>query len=76
MTRTCGSPQPTRLSVSRAAFVTGGTGFVGLNLVQQLMAGGLDVTALHRPIDIDTAVEGIGRAMRFHSIQQPAARAS
>ena len=29
--------------------VTGGTGFVGLNLVQQLMAAGWDVTALHRP---------------------------
>jgi dihydroflavonol-4-reductase len=33
----------------RAAFVTGGTGFVGLNLVQQLMAAGWEVTALHRP---------------------------
>jgi dihydroflavonol-4-reductase len=33
----------------RAAFVTGGTGFVGLNLVQRLMAEGWDVTALHRP---------------------------
>jgi dihydroflavonol-4-reductase len=35
--------------MSRAAFVTGGTGFVGLNLVQRLMAEGWDVTALHRP---------------------------
>src|ERR1700731_4787644 len=35
--------------MSRAAFVTGGTGFVGLNLVRQLMAEGWDVTALHRP---------------------------
>jgi dihydroflavonol-4-reductase len=35
--------------VSRAAFVTGGTGFVGLNLVQQLIAAGWNVTALHRP---------------------------
>ena len=33
----------------RTAFVTGGTGFVGLNLVQQLMAAHWDVTALHRP---------------------------
>ncbi len=33
----------------RHAFVTGGTGFVGLNLVQQLKAAGWDVTALHRP---------------------------
>jgi dihydroflavonol-4-reductase len=32
----------------RTAFVTGGTGFVGLNLVQRLMAEGWDVTALHR----------------------------
>jgi dihydroflavonol-4-reductase len=35
--------------MSRSAFVTGGTGFVGLNLVQQLVAAGWDVTALHRP---------------------------
>ena len=32
----------------RAAFVTGGTGFVGLNLVKELMNRGWDVTALHR----------------------------
>ena len=36
-------------SGSRAAFVTGGTGFVGLNLVKELMIRGWDVTALHRP---------------------------
>lgn len=35
--------------MARTAFVTGATGFVGLNLVQQLMAEGWDVTALHRP---------------------------
>ena len=35
--------------MSRTAFVTGGTGFVGLNLVQALMAADWDVTALHRP---------------------------
>jgi 8-amino-7-oxononanoate synthase len=35
------------------------------------------ITALHRPSDIDRAVEAIGRAIRFdHSIRQPAARAS
>jgi len=33
---------------ARAAFVTGGTGFVGLNLVKELMIRGWDVTALHR----------------------------
>ena len=34
--------------MSRSAFVTGSTGFVGLNLVQRLVAEGWDVTALHR----------------------------
>lgn len=33
----------------RAAFVTGGTGFVGLNLIAHLTALGWDVVALHRP---------------------------
>lgn len=37
------------LSRERTAFVTGGTGFVGLNLVKELMIRGWDVTALHRP---------------------------
>jgi len=37
------------LIMRRTAFVTGGTGFVGLNLVQRLIADGWDVTALHRP---------------------------
>ena len=36
-------------SAQRTAFVTGGTGFVGLNLVKELMIRGWDVTALHRP---------------------------
>jgi dihydroflavonol-4-reductase len=36
-------------SPGRAAFVTGGTGFVGLNMVKELMIRGWDVTALHRP---------------------------
>jgi nucleoside-diphosphate-sugar epimerase len=30
------------------AFVTGGTGFLGLTLVEQLVAAGWQVTALHR----------------------------
>jgi dihydroflavonol-4-reductase len=41
--------RPMPPSSSRAAFVTGGTGFVGLNLVKELMIRGWDVTALHRP---------------------------
>ena len=35
--------------MQRKAFVTGATGFVGINLVQRLMVDGWDVTALHRP---------------------------
>ncbi|MBF7731537.1 NAD-dependent epimerase/dehydratase family protein [Pseudomonas sp. N040] len=34
--------------MARSAFVTGSTGFVGLNLVQKLKNDGWDVTALHR----------------------------
>ena len=33
----------------KTAFVTGGTGFLGLNLVEQLTARGWRVVALHRP---------------------------
>jgi nucleoside-diphosphate-sugar epimerase len=33
----------------RTAFVTGATGFVGLNLVRMLMSQGWDVAAFHRP---------------------------
>jgi nucleoside-diphosphate-sugar epimerase len=35
--------------MTRNAFVTGSTGFVGLNLVQHLVTQGWNVTALHRP---------------------------
>jgi nucleoside-diphosphate-sugar epimerase len=34
---------------NRTAFVTGGTGFIGLNLVEHLTQSGWDVVALHRP---------------------------
>ena len=33
----------------RTAFVTGATGFLGLNLIRQLCEAGWDVVALHRP---------------------------
>ncbi|PAU92732.1 oxidoreductase [Aliifodinibius salipaludis] len=34
--------------MTKNAFVTGGTGFIGINLVKQLVEQGWDVTALHR----------------------------
>jgi nucleoside-diphosphate-sugar epimerase len=34
---------------SKTAFVTGGTGFIGLNLVERLTQSGWSVVALHRP---------------------------
>jgi dihydroflavonol-4-reductase len=41
--------RPMPPSAQRSAFVTGGSGFVGLNLVKELTIRGWDVTALHRP---------------------------
>lgn len=35
--------------MAKKAFVTGGTGFIGINLVKELAARDWDVTALHRP---------------------------
>ncbi|MDQ2801048.1 MAG: NAD-dependent epimerase/dehydratase family protein, partial [Armatimonadota bacterium] len=35
--------------MAKTAFVTGSTGFLGLNLIQQLTEQGWQVTALHRP---------------------------
>jgi nucleoside-diphosphate-sugar epimerase len=35
--------------MTKTAFVTGGTGFVGLNLIDELIKQGWAVTALHRP---------------------------
>lgn len=35
--------------MAKTAFVTGGTGFLGLNLIQQLTEEDWEVTALHRP---------------------------
>lgn len=36
------------MDTMKTAFVTGGTGFLGINLVKQLVEGGWQVTALHR----------------------------
>lgn len=44
--------------MTKTAFVTGGTGFLGLNLVAQLVAQGWRVVALHRP---DSALDYLRR---------------
>ncbi len=36
------------MNKARTAFVTGGTGFLGINLIQQLVSEGWEVIALHR----------------------------
>ena len=35
--------------MAQTAFVTGGTGFIGINLIELLVHEGWEVTALHRP---------------------------
>ena len=35
--------------MAKTAFVTGGTGFIGINLIELLVNEGWDITALHRP---------------------------
>lgn len=44
----------------RTAFVTGGTGFLGTNLVEELVTAGWDVTALHRPGSSTERLERLG----------------
>jgi len=58
--------------MSRTAFVTGGTGFVGLNLVQQLMAGDWDVTALHRTSSDLTYLKRFNPRLAVGEITDPA----
>lgn len=49
MTQRIGPDSPAPGRPGRTAFVTGATGFLGLNLVEQLTAAGWQVCALHRP---------------------------
>lgn len=44
--------------MARKAFVTGGTGFIGLNLIEQLTREGWKVTALHRPTSDLSYIQG------------------
>lgn len=59
-----------------SAFVTGGTGFVGLNLIAELAARGWTVTALHRPTSDLTYLARFPVQRAIGSITDPAALAA
>jgi len=50
------------------AFVTGGSGFVGPNLIEQLLARGWTVTALHRPSSDTSLLKKLGAELTVGSI--------
>ncbi len=58
------------------AFITGGTGFVGLNLVAELTGLGWTVTALHRPASDLTYLKRFPVRLVVGSIIDPAALAA
>lgn len=58
------------------AFVTGGTGFVGLNLIAELTSLGWTVTALHRPTSDLTYLKRFPVRPAVGSITDPAALAA
>jgi nucleoside-diphosphate-sugar epimerase len=57
-----------RTTVPRTAFVTGGTGFVGRHIVEQLVAAGWRVVALHRPTSDVRALQALGAELAVGSI--------
>lgn len=56
----------------RTAFVSGSTGFLGRNLVEQLTAGGWAVTALHRPSSDVSVLERFAVRLAVGDISDPA----
>jgi nucleoside-diphosphate-sugar epimerase len=62
--------------MARTAFVTGGTGFVGLNLVQRLKEEGWDVTALHRRSSDLTFLKRFSPRLAEGSITDPGSLAA
>jgi nucleoside-diphosphate-sugar epimerase len=57
------------------AFVTGGTGFVGLNLVAQLRQAGWRVVAIHREGSSTGRLAGLGAELRQAGLDDPSALA-
>ena len=57
---------------ARSAFVTGGTGFIGGALVEQLMAAGWTVTVLHRPSSDTSRLKKLGVSLTEGSITDTA----
>jgi nucleoside-diphosphate-sugar epimerase len=55
----------------RKAFVTGGTGFVGINLIRELVKQDWDVTALHRPSSDLSYIQNLGVSFVEGSILDP-----
>lgn len=56
------------MPTQKKAFVTGGTGFLGLNLIEELCSAGYDVTAFHRPTSDLRFLERLGARREVGSI--------
>jgi nucleoside-diphosphate-sugar epimerase len=64
-----------RTTVPRTAFVTGGTGFVGRHIVEQLVGAGWHVVALHRPTSDVRHLQALGVHLAVGSITDGASLA-
>ncbi len=59
----------------RTAFVTGGTGFIGRHVVEQLVSSGWRVVALHRPTSAVEPLKALGVELAVGSITDAASLA-
>ena len=72
VSRVIGSdPSTGRFSMAKTAFVTGGTGFIGINLIELLIDEGWQVTALHRATSNLTYLKRFPVALAEGSITDP-----